>query len=237
MRRCFLHCFSGYHFIRKWIQRATVGVLKYTTIFCYAFLIILFSAAVVNTKGNIRIVLQDHSQAFHLIVRQCIHWIDQNCPDTTGERSGLFFPKQIIYDGQNKTLCLARTGTRCHNQIMLLVDLSDGFLLMQIQLSLQLDLLVVFLHIFFEISEQRRKFSLFNQAFYVLSYFKGIANIKIGPLRHRILLIQFHSKLVGIVSVCNMKTGQYIADEFSLYAFRRFHRIKHLFHPRLSVCI
>ena len=164
MRWCFLHCFSGYYLVGNGRQGTTAGILEYTTVLRYARSIILLRAAVVNTERNIRIVLQDHSQA--------IHRIDQNCPDTTGERSGLFFPKQIIYDGQNKTFCLAGTGTRCHNQIMLLIDLSDGFLLMQIKRPLQLDLLVAFRHTFFEISEQRRKFALSNQAFYIFSNFK-----------------------------------------------------------------
>ena len=87
MRRCFVHLFAGNKFVRKWRPQFFTSFFGMKiAILRNCLLLRFFCIPIVNAKSDFRETHQQFPEPFHLIVRQSIHWVNQDRPHAGRKR-------------------------------------------------------------------------------------------------------------------------------------------------------
>ena len=93
-------------------------------IFCQRFFLRMFCIAVIKPKSNVGIVAQKIAHTLNLIIGQCVHRINNNCPHTAiGEGSLFLFTQECINNRNKKAFRFTGASTRCNNKVVSLICL------------------------------------------------------------------------------------------------------------------
>ena len=171
-------------------------------------------AAVIYTEGDVRIVLQQVPQTFHLVVGKRIHRINKDRPHTGGKSPGFSLFQQMVNNRYNKALGFTGTGSCRYDEVLSVIGFAQGPFLVKIEPPVDLDLLVTIGNVSFQLPEKGRGFSFFNQFTQAFPCLVGIADIKIRTFGNSPVLPQRLLKLRGIVFIRYVEQGRNISDKF-----------------------
>ena len=118
MRRRLLHDFTGNDLIGRGIKGIAIIIPIGLPIDRKSSLLTMLGIPVIDTIANLRIPFEQSPHALHLVIGQSIHWVNDDCSDTSAKRSCFLFTKKVVDHRDEKAFRFTRAGAGRHNEIL-----------------------------------------------------------------------------------------------------------------------